>query len=233
MEIKNQLTIIIPCKNESNLITYTLGLLDKQHKIQGTRVIVSDSSDDDTRFLISNSKFKNLNIEIIDGGFPAQARNNGAILSETEYVLFLDADIFLTDTKTIHDSLTYIIDNELSLVTTKLRTKGRYSYVFPIFELFRDFFVHHNVFVIGGYMLFDRDVFFEVGGFNPKHLFAEDYTLSGKINYKDFGVVNKKIYTTDRRFRKKGLWYMVKMMILSFLNKNNSKFFEKHHNYWS
>lgn len=232
MKIKELLTIVIPCKNEEELILLTLGLLNKQKNIHGTRIIISDSSDDNTRNLISNKKFDNLKVEIIEGGFPSKARNNGALISETPYILFLDADMFLTDTNTIEKSLSFIVENSLSLVTSKFRTQGKYFYVFPIFEFFRNWFLHHSVCAVGGFMLFDREIFLELGGFDPNYLFAEDYALSNKINYKDFGVVDTKIYTTDRRFKKKGLFYMTKMMILSVLNSNNPKFFQHHHNYW-
>jgi glycosyltransferase involved in cell wall biosynthesis len=232
MKIKDLLTIIIPCKNEKDLISFTLGLLNKQINIQGTRVIICDSSDDDTRNIILKEKYDNLNIEIIDGGFPAKARNNGAVLSETKYILFLDADMFLKDANTIESSLKHITQYSLSLVTAKFRTKGKYFYVFPVFEFIRDWFSYHSVCAVGGFMLFDREVFLELGGFDPTYLFAEDYALSSKINHNDFSVINKKIYTTDRRFRKKGLFYMTKMMVLSFLNSDNPKFFQNHHNYW-
>ena len=81
-------------------------------------------------------------------------------------------------------------------------------------------------------MLFDKKVFDEVGGFNDEDKFAEDYNLSLKISPKKFIVLNKKIYTTDRRFKKKGLWYMTKMMVLSVINKNNPNFFKNDWNYW-
>ena len=51
--IKNKLTIVIPSKNESGIIDKTLTLLDKQHFIFDTRVIISDCSNDDTRKIIS------------------------------------------------------------------------------------------------------------------------------------------------------------------------------------
>jgi glycosyltransferase involved in cell wall biosynthesis len=232
MKIRDLLTVIIPCKNEKDLISITLGLLNKQSEIYGTKVIISDSSEDDTREIISNHRYENLNIEIVEGGFPSKARNNGAIISETPYILFLDADMFLVDSETIKKSMSQISEKSLHLVTTKFRTKGRYFYVFPIFEFFRNWFLHHSVCAVGGFMLFNKEIFLEHGGFEPTYLFAEDYALSSKINYKDFGVVDTKVYTTDRRFRKKGLFYMTKMMVLSVLNSNNPKFFQNHHNYW-
>lgn len=232
MKINELLTIVIPCKNESEVISITLDLLNKQKHISNTRVIICDNSTDNTKEVVLSKKYENINIEFTQGGVPSIARNNGAILSETKYVLFLDADIFLTDNNTIHDSLKIIDDNEIELLTTKFRCRGKYSYVYPIFEFFRNLTMSRFPFVLGGFMLFNRNKFFELDGFNPKVLFAEDYDLSSKIHPDKIFISNHKVYTTDRRLRKKGLLYMIKMMFLSMLNKNNPAFFEKDHNYW-
>jgi hypothetical protein len=53
-----------------------------------------------------------------------------------------------------------------------------------------------------------------------------------KISPDKFHVSKHKIYTTDRRFKKKGLLYMMKMSFLSYINKNNPEFFKNDHNYW-
>jgi glycosyltransferase involved in cell wall biosynthesis len=132
--IKDKLTIVIPSKNESDVIDITLTHLNEQKDIKGTHVIIADCSTDDTRDIILSGKYKNLNIEVIDGGLPSVGRNKGAELCETPYVLFLDADIFLTNVNTIRDTLITIEHNSLHLVTTKFRVRGKYSFVFPIFE---------------------------------------------------------------------------------------------------
>ena len=230
--IKDILTIVIPCKNERDIISFTLRLLDKQIGIHGTKVIIADASDDLTREIIKNTYCPHLDIEIIDGGFPSVARNNGAKLVETPYVLFLDADIFLYDNETIYDCLKITIKNLYYLVTCRFRCRGKYWFVFPVFEWFRDFFSHQTPCAIGGFMLFDTEVFNNLGGFVNEDLFAEDFHLSSKVEPKKFAVVNKKVYTTDRRFKKKGLWYMLKMAILSTINKDNPEFFKNDHNYW-
>ena len=230
--VKDLLTVVIPCKNERDLIDLTLGCLNKQYNIKGTKVIIADSSDDLTREIIRNGYYSNLNIEIIDGGFPSYARNKGAELCKTPFILFLDADIFLYDFETIKTSLSEILYGVKHLVTCRFRNRGIYSWVFPTFEFFRDIMSKKTPCAIGGFMLFDYEVFQKIGGFVNEDLFAEDFHISTKINPKHFGVCNKKIYTTDRRFRKKGIFYMFKMAVLSVINKNNPEFFKNDHNYW-
>jgi glycosyltransferase involved in cell wall biosynthesis len=230
--IKDKLTIVIPSKNESEVIDITLTHLNQQKDIKNTRVIIADCSTDNTRNIILSGKYKNLKIEIIDGGLPSIGRNKGAELCKTPYVLFLDADIFLTNVDTIHDTLITIENNNLHLVTTKFRCKGKYSFVFPIFEFFRNLTINTSPFAIGGFMLFDISEFNKVGGFINEDKFGEDFHLSMKIDPDRFHVCPHKIYTTDRRFKKKGFIYMLKMTYLSYKNKNNPDFFKESYEYW-
>ena len=81
------LTIVIPCKNEREVISKTLDLLNYQTNIRGVKVIVCDSSDDDyTKLLLFNKPEYNFELKITDGGLPAIARNNGFKLVSTPYV---------------------------------------------------------------------------------------------------------------------------------------------------
>ena len=46
MNLKDFITIVIPCKNEKEVIQKTLDLLNYQTDIRGVKVIVSDISND-------------------------------------------------------------------------------------------------------------------------------------------------------------------------------------------
>jgi len=230
MTMKDFITIVIPCKNESELISETLYYLNNQNYITGVKVIIADNSDDNTRDIIRDVVYENLDISIIDGGIPSVGRNNGAKLCNTPYILFMDADMLLYNRNTIIDSLVLLSDYDL--VTCRFRTKGKYSFIFPAFEFIRDMFIWYSPCAIGGYMFFNKSVFDKLGGFNESYLVAEDYALSNQIEPCKFKVLNTHIYTTDRRFRKRGLWYMVKLMFKSIINRNNPKFFEDSHGYW-
>jgi glycosyltransferase involved in cell wall biosynthesis len=230
--VKDFLTIVIPTKNESELIDITLGHLNKQHNINGTKVVICDCSDDNTLEIINSGKYKNLDIVITDGGLPSVARNNGAKLCNTPYVLFMDADMFLVDTNNLNDVINYMVKSKKHLLTCKFRCRGKYSFIFPIFEFFRDITIWSAPCAIGGFMLFEISEFNKVGGFVNDDKFAEDFHLSMKISPDKFHVSKHKIYTTDRRFKKKGLLYMMKMSFLSYINKSNPEFFKNDHNYW-
>ena len=230
--VKDFLTVVIPTKNESELINITLNHLNKQHHINGTKVIICDSSDDNTVDIINSGKYKNLDIIVVDGGLPSIARNNGASLCNTPYVLFLDADMFLVDMNTLDEVINFMIKSKKHLLTCRFRCRGKYSLIFPIFEFFRDITIWSAPCAVGGFMLFDITEFNKVGGFVNDDKFAEDFHLSMKISPNKFHVSKHKIYTTDRRFKKKGLLYMMKMSFLSYINKNNPEFFKNDHNYW-
>lgn len=230
--VKDFLTVVIPTKNESELIDVTLSHLNKQHNINGTKVFICDSSDDDTVKIVLSGKYKNLDIEVIDGGLPSIARNNGARLCKTPYVLFMDADMFLVESSTLNDVTNYMVESKKHLLTCKFRCRGEYSFLFPIFEFFRDITIWSAPCAIGGFMLFDITEFNKLGGFVNEDKFAEDFHLSMKVSPNKFHVSKHKIYTTDRRFKKKGLIYMMKMSFLSYINKNNPEFFKNDHNYW-
>ena len=235
MILSNLLTIVIPCKNEGNIINLSLDLLNHQENIQNVNVIICDSSDDNiTRLLLDNRKNDLFNLKIVDGGLPSAARNIGAKLSNTPYILFIDSDIFILDTSNFLNSLENIINNDLDLLTCKFRTTtSEYNYVYKVFDIIQLLVKPITPFSLGGYMLIKNKKFIELGGFDEKVKVAEDYVLSKQIKPSKFKISDSIIYTTPRRFKTKGLLYMLKLMIGSFLNQNNKKYFEDDKNYWS
>jgi len=62
--VKDFLTIVIPTKNESELIDVTLDHLNKQHNINGTKVIICDCSSVGQCALIKIKSFIPHNIKI-------------------------------------------------------------------------------------------------------------------------------------------------------------------------
>jgi glycosyltransferase involved in cell wall biosynthesis len=234
--LRNKITIVIPCKNEGAIIKKTLDLINLQNGIEGTRVIVADCSDDSgfTRNLILSNSEKNVNLEIIDGGYPAFGRNRGAELSNTPYIMFLDSDIFLEDANILSRIVDDFSNTGKHLATTKMRTNdGKFNYVYKIFDVIQKGSSLTTPFAVGGFMLFDREEFNRLGGFVDEDKFAEDYHLSSKIKPSRFKIYNETVYTTSRRFKNKGLGYMIAMMIKSWINRNNDEFFKKDHNYWT
>jgi glycosyltransferase involved in cell wall biosynthesis len=233
--MKDLLTIVIPCKNETLFIKNILSDLNSQYYIDGLKVYVADSSDDlSTKLYIMSEMDKRCDVEIIDGGLPAIARNNGANKVKTPYVLFLDSDMRLTNKMFISNILNEIVSKKGFLLTCKVRTTDRsYDYIYKVFDLIQRLHRITGPFALGGIMLFNQSIFKMLGGFNDEDKIAEDYNISKKIKSNKF-VLSKHIILTDsRRFRKKGIWFMVKLMILTFINRNNKNFYKKSFSYWS
>jgi glycosyltransferase involved in cell wall biosynthesis len=231
--MKDLLTIVIPCKNENSILIETLGCLKDQEGIEDTKIIIADCSTDNTVNLVHfYNQLANLNIEFIEGGYPAIARNNGAKLAATPYILFLDADIWLFYKDHLNSCLNQIMSKNAGLLTCNIGTDDKYSLVYECFFIIQKILSIFSPISIGGFMLFNIKDFNNLGGFDEKDKFAEDYHLSSKIKRKRFSISNKKAFTTSRRIKKKGLWFMIKMAVLSIINKGNKTFFHSDYDYW-
>lgn len=233
MELSKFLTIVIPCKNESKTIDTTLTLLNFQYYIKGLNVIIADSSDDGTTYQLESRTDDLFDLKIIQGGLPAKARNNGARYVKTPYVLFMDSDMFLLDPTLLTTVKTTMLKEDIDLLTTKIRTtNGKYNYVFRTFDFIQKMSKFISPFCLGGFMLFKTDTFNELKGFNEEVKVAEDYLLSKQIKPKRFKILNTTVFTPPRRFDNKGVLYMMRLMIKSFLNRNNKQFFKNDDTYW-
>jgi len=233
--LKGKLTIIIPSKNEGVILYNCIQYISRQNHIDGVRLIIADISDDNDSILWIKriqADFKHiLKIIVIKGGYPAQGRLSGSMLAVTPYMLFLDADILLTNPKIIEECLSYKKD----LVTVPFSTDKPYRWVFRAFDIFQSLSsLIGSPFAVGGFQLWNTESYWEVGGYNPQELFAEDYSISQKVNSKNFKVVNiKGTYTSSRRFKNKGVLWMFKIMIKSDRNRKKPEFFKHHHDYWN
>jgi glycosyltransferase involved in cell wall biosynthesis len=231
--MNNQLTIVIPCKNEGFGIINMLKLLRNQHI--DCQIIVADSSTDtDTFNLLHNYRIHSPQlIKIIKGGLPAVARNNGAKFVKTPYILFLDADIYLKEDHVIRKCIRQMIEKDYDLVTCKFKTiEKKYNWIYRVFDVIQWVSSKTKPFAIGGFMLFKTETFNKLGGFNEEDKIAEDYHLSSKIKPRKFKIIDVHVHTPGRRFAKKGFYYMMKLAWSSWFNRNNDDWFKQDYNYW-
>lgn len=227
------ITIVIPCKNEKDNIYECIGFIAKQKGIAGTKVIIADVSDEaDSLVWLYKAKrdFKySIDIEIIEGGFPAKARLEGSKLANTPYILFLDADIMLQNKFILGECLAYDSD----LVTVPFQTENGFNWIFRLFDIQQKMSNWLGTpFAVGGFQLWKTKSYWKTGGYDETHLFAEDYWVSQKAN-KMIIHPTKEVWTSARRFKNKGFFYMFWLSIKCYFNRNNSEFFKKHHNYWN
>jgi glycosyltransferase involved in cell wall biosynthesis len=231
--MKDLLTIVIPCKNEKDNIYECIGFIAKQVGFAGIRVIIADTSDEEDslnflQYTEDNYRYS-LNIELIKGGFPAKARLEGSKLVTTPYILFLDADIMLQNKSLLGECLAYNTD----LVTVPFQTEKGFNWIFRLFDIQQRLSNWLGTpFAIGGFQLWKTEAYWKTGGYDETHLFAEDYWVSQKAE-KMVIHKTKGVWTSARRFKNKGFFYMFLLSIKCYINRNNTEFFKHHHQYWT
>lgn len=229
--LKDNLTIVIPCKNEGLGLSATLTEILAYH--DECNIVIADSSTDNTLEYLDKFNFStNKNIKVVKGGLPSIARNNGFKEVKTPYVLFLDADMDISKVP-LKQMVAAMINRDIKLATCNITTWNlKYALIYKVFDLVQWIISFKTPFAVGGFMLFNSQYFKELGGFNEEDRFAEDYHLSMKVKPKWFKIFNYYAYTSDRRFKNKGFWYMAKLMVRCWFNRNNDDFYKKDYKYW-
>jgi len=227
MIFSDKITIVIPCKNEENYISYLLTHLRNQ-MIGSTKIIIADCSTDNTREVIQLMK-GNLNVEVIEGGPVSIAKNNGAKLATTPYILFIDADVRFFNDTVIRDAVHEIESKNLDLIGLNIKcydNDKRAMLGFMIFNGINHILKFVSPFAVGAFMLTRRDKFIEYGGFPEQFSTSEDYFLSRKYSPKKFKIVKHYFGQDSRRFKKMGYLGMTKYLVKNFINRNNKKYWD-------
>jgi glycosyltransferase involved in cell wall biosynthesis len=227
------ITIIIPCKNEENYIGNLLNDLYLQKSIS-FKIYIADANSTDNTINIINSYKNKLNIKIIEGGLPAIGRNNGLNLSKTKWTLFLDSDVRIKDRRLLSYALKKASKTNCDLLTCKLKS---FDFKTNLIYFFNNLIIklskYDNPFAVGSFMLFNTKKVKSLGGFPTNLMHCEDYFLSKQINPRKFFIINKYIYTDNRRFKKMSYLGMIKYFIKNIIERNNIEYFKKDINYWS
>jgi len=235
MKLSDKITIVVPCKNEENYIHHLLDALRGQD-IGNTRIIIADCSTDATRQVIQDNS-AGLNVEIIDGGPVSIAKNRGARLATTPYILFIDADVRFFKPTVIQDAVNAIEQKNLDLIGLKIKCYDqdpRAKIGFIIFNTINQALKYFSPFAVGAFMLTRKDRFEEFGGFPEQLSTSEDYFLSKKYNPRKFKIIRHHLGQDSRRFKKMGYLGMAKYLVKNFVNRNNQAYWHKsdHNRYW-
>ena len=234
--ISNLITIVVPCKNEENYIAYLLTHLRNQ-MIGSTRIIIADCSTDRTREVIQAAK-GTLNVEIIEGGPVSQAKNRGAQLVTTPYILFIDADVRFFKDSVIRDAVTLIERKNLDLIGLNIKCYDndfRAKIGFAAFNLINHVLKYVSPFAVGAFMLTRRDRFEQLGGFPEQMSTSEDFFLSRLYSPRKFRIIRHHFGQDSRRFRKMGYMGMATYLIKNYVNRNNKSYWDRLDNsrYWA
>ena len=179
-----------------------------------------------------------LNVEVIDGGPVSIAKNNGARLVTTPYILFIDADVRFFKHTVIHDSVAEMETKHLDLLGLNIKCYDqdlRASIGFAVFNGVNRVLKHFSPFAVGAFMLTRRDRFEEFGGFPEQFSTSEDYFLSRMYSPKKFRILNHYFGQDSRRFKKMGYFGMATYLIKNFVNRNNNAYWDSLDNsrYWA
>lgn len=227
-------SIVIPCKNEEKSISTLLNTIAQQTLLPKKVIIADANSTDNTVTIIKNHV--GLNINLIKGGPVGYGRNKGAKFCNTKYIIFIDADMDLQKKDLLEKTIELMEKNKYEMCTTNIRcnSKNKVSDFVYMLNNFgqRISKLINSPFSTGAFMCITNNKFDQLGGFDEEITFCEDYFLSKQIHKNKFGIVRSKIYTSDRRFKKMGYFWMIKNFIKSYLHRNDPAYFKKDFKYW-
>ncbi|HTY60887.1 MAG TPA: glycosyltransferase [Acidobacteriota bacterium] len=239
MNISDELTIVIPAKNEEKLLPRLLLSLEEQDYslMANTKVILADADSTDRTIPIAMKFAKSLALTVIQGGLPSVGRNRGAICADSRYILFLDADIELADPTLIRRAVDLMKKKSLHCVTTDIFCCGGIwldHFLYTCNNLVQRLSRFHKPFATGMFMLLDKEEFDRIGGFDEKALFAEDYQLTRQIERTRFRVLRGGIYSTNRRFIKMGHWKIIRFFVSTAVNGRKPNYYRNRYYeaYW-
>jgi glycosyltransferase involved in cell wall biosynthesis len=204
--------------------------------MSSTRVLVADANSTDGTPDVVRLFARHLNVSVIAGGVPSVGRNRGAALADTQYILFVDADIELADRSLVRRCVEKAQAQQLHCLTTNIVCRdGNWAdkLLYATSDVFQYLSYLHRPFATGMFMLWDRKKFWELGGFHEQILFAEDYRLSQQVESQRFAVVRGGVYTTNRRFKRMGHLRVGWLFLKTAMNYWNEKYFLRDHKYWA
>jgi len=233
--MENLITIVIPSYNEENYIYNTLWRISRQKFDGKIRVLIADNNSTDNtleRVSKASEDFNNLQIELIKGGKVGFARNNGAKLVTTPFILFMDADSLLQGENVFVEVEKYLNKYEIISVKQKSVVRNDFKSVltYKILDWIR--MIMPITFCTGCFFLISKSKFNQLGGFDETLQNSEDFWLSKQIPKSKFKILNEYIGQDNRRFLKFGYWNFLKINILNYLNFWNIKWFKKDVGYW-
>jgi hypothetical protein len=80
--------------------------------------------------------------------------------------------------------------------------------------------------------MFDRRRFNELGGFDERVRYAEDYFLTRNVETRRFAIVPGFVRTTNRRFTRMGHFKFIGLFLRTVANSGNDAYFFQDHQYW-
>jgi len=206
-------SVIIPCLNEEKYVGKLLKDLTSQIS-KADEVYVVDCHSSDKTVAVAHKFVNRLPLTILQSPYlnAAAARNTGADAAQTDYLLFLDADMRIGP-KFIDQLLRKAISKRADFVSPKLRSEGHHPIDHVIISSvsswnhFYHMLIRRHAGGVGGAMLIRKDTHNTIGGYNPmKRQFDDiDYMMKLWKHKVSFAYTRDAVaITSNRRFAKQG-----------------------------
>jgi glycosyltransferase involved in cell wall biosynthesis len=211
-------SIVIPTLNEENYVGFLLSDIARQTRKADEVIIVDGDSQDATTSVVEQFP----GADLLIGAPPvANQRNLGGRKASGDVLVFLDADVRLSETF-LEDFLKRIEQRNLDIACplympyrSTLLIKGVHAYVNVAFLALQKVLPSGA----GHCIAVKREVFRKCPGFDPNLQVGEDVALVRKLSRGHrFGVVAKQLFVSDRRYKEEGVLRMLtKILLLSII----------------
>lgn len=185
LDVQPTFSVIIPAFNEARIITSTLQNIANAvpERVNYEIIVVDNGSSDKTPAL---AKSHGAEVLVSPGVSIATLRNLGAKASRGEVLVFIDADISLTEAwgHSIEETIK-TAKNEKTILGSKCQPTGEEgilaSYWFGLIA------EQTTASYIGtGHLIVSRDNFWEIGGFNEALKTGEDFEFCSRARHKGY-----------------------------------------------
>ena len=200
-----RVSIIIPAKNEEQILPKLLETIKKQ-TFKDYEVIVADAHSTDDTVKIAES----YGAKVVEGGTPGPGRNKGAVAAQGEIVAFFDADAELPNERFLEDCVAEMDNKKLDVATCVIKPLNPKA-------IDKVFHKAYNTYVVatekirphawGGCILARRHMHHGIKGFDEEVVFAEDHDYVQRAKKKGFkfGILREHpIGISVRRMEKDG-----------------------------
>jgi len=202
--MKKGLSIVIPTLNEEKLLPVLLESIKKQKGVNMEIIVADNNSTDNTRKIAVSYGAK-----IVNGGLPAEARNNGAKASSNDIILFLDADVILPAPDFFKKTLFEFNKNNFGIATCEFYPISDKT-IDKIFHQAANFYLkktHSLMPHIPGFCIFvSKNIHEKINGFDETLKLAEDHDYAQRVGkIAKFGFLKSyPILVSVRRFERDG-----------------------------
>jgi glycosyltransferase involved in cell wall biosynthesis len=211
-------SIVIPTLNEENYVGCVLSDLARQTRKADEVIVVDGRSRDATASVVERFP----GVDLLLGAPPvANQRNLGGSKAGGDILVFLDADVRLSETF-LEDFLERIEQRDLDIACplympyrSTLLIEGLHAYVNLMFVALQKVLPSGA----GHCIAVKREVFQRSPGFDPNLKVGEDVALVRRLSKGHrFGIVAKQVLVSDRRYKEEGVSRMMtKILLLSII----------------